>query len=84
MTSETIMEQHYTPVQLAKRWGLSATSVRELFRNEPGVIMIDRPEKMHKRGYVSMRIPESVAERVYSRLVMKRPTSLVAAGRKLA
>jgi len=45
--------------------------------------VIDHPEAMHKRGYAVMRIPESVAERVYARL-KKRTTSLVAASRKLA
>ena len=85
MTSEStkkekqMLEQHYTPVQLAKRWGLSDDAVRRLFRGEEGVIAIDRPEKMHKRGYATLRIPESVAERVYSRLVSKRrPTSIAA------
>jgi hypothetical protein len=74
-----MLEQHYTPGQLAKRWGLSDDAVRELFRAEPDVIVIDRPEKMHKRGYRTMRIPESVAERVYARLVSKRrPTSIAA------
>jgi hypothetical protein len=94
MTSEVakkekqMLEQHYTPTELAKRWGLSDDSVRELFRGEEGVVVINRPEKMHKRGYTSLRIPESVAERVYQRLVTKRPTSLAAVGsaaaRKLA
>jgi hypothetical protein len=82
MTSEAgskagrLLEQHYTPAQLAKRWNLSDDFVRRLFRGEEGVLEIDRPERMHKRGYVSLRIPESVAERVYARLVAKRPTSL--------
>lgn len=76
-----MMEQHYTPGQLGKRWGLSDDFVRELFRGEEGVIEIDRPEKMHKRGYTSMRIPESVAERVYARLVSskRRSTSIALA-----
>jgi hypothetical protein len=73
--TSAMLEQHYTPAQLAKRWGFSDDFVRELFRGEEGVMQIDRPEKMHKRGYVTLRIPESVAERVYARLVSKRPTS---------
>jgi hypothetical protein len=84
---KALLEQHYTAVELAKRWGFSARFVRELFYNEDGVIVIDRPERMHKRGYVSLRIPESVAERVYSRLVVRRhvSTSIAApAARKLA
>jgi hypothetical protein len=70
-----VLEQHYTPGELAKRWGFSAPFIRELFEREEGVLTINRPEKMHKKKYVSLRIPESVAERVYQRLVArKRPT----------
>jgi hypothetical protein len=61
---KAMLEQHYTPAQLAKCWGLSDDFVRALFRGEEGVMVIDRPEKMHKRGYINLRIPESVAERV--------------------
>lgn len=64
---KTMTEQHYSPVQLAKLWGFSARFVRELFRDEHGVIFIDRAEQMHKRGYLTMRIPESVAGLVYTR-----------------
>jgi hypothetical protein len=47
------------------------------FKNEPGVFRVLRPEKSNgrkggfKREYESMRIPESVARRVYERLVSK-------------
>ena len=64
----TILEQHYTPAQIAERWHLSVDTVRTLFAREPGVLKIDRPEKMHKRGYCSLRIPESVVLRVGARL----------------
>ena len=50
----------FPPTELAGLWGFSGRFVRELFRDEPGVIIIDRPEQMHKRGYATMRIPESV------------------------
>ncbi len=46
-------EQHYTVPQLAKRWGLSD---------------IARPERMNKRRYVTLSVPESVAKRVHERL----------------
>jgi hypothetical protein len=72
---QEMLEQHYSPAQLAERWGFSVDFVRKLFRFEEGVILVDRPERMHKRGYANMRIPESVAERVYSRMTTrKRPT----------
>jgi hypothetical protein len=62
------MEQHYTPSEVAASWALSENTIRSLFENEPGVLIIDRPERLHKRQYRSMRIPASVVGRVADRL----------------
>jgi len=61
------MERHYTAVELAKAWHMSERLVREWFINEPGVIKfgVGKLTKNRKRTYVSLRIPESVARRVY-------------------
>jgi hypothetical protein len=62
---------------LAEQWGFSDQFIRDLFKDEPGVFRILRPEKVNgrrggfKREYESIRIPESVARRVYERLVRK-------------
>ena len=61
-------EKHYTVQEIAEMWHLSETVVRKLFRDEHGVIKIDAPERRFKRGYCTLRIPESVAERVHVRL----------------
>lgn len=61
-------EQHYTPQELAKIWGVSAETIRVLFRDEPGVLKIGKDGTRFKRGYRTLRIPESVAERVHTRL----------------
>ena len=61
-------ENHYTVQEIAEKWHLSETVVRNLFRDEPGVIKIDSPERRFRRGYCTLRVPESVAERVHSRL----------------
>jgi hypothetical protein len=45
-----------------------ACTIGRLFRDVPGVLVIDRPERMHKRKHCTMRIPESVAKRVYEKL----------------
>jgi hypothetical protein len=46
---------------------------------KPEVIRIDRPETLHKCGYVSIRIPASVAMRVYKRLkVARKPNTRLA------
>jgi hypothetical protein len=60
-------EKHYTPQALAGLWEVSAETIRNVFRNEPGVLRIAHPNGK-KRKYVLMRIPESVAERVHRRL----------------
>jgi hypothetical protein len=66
-------EQHYTPQALADRWSLSATKIRRMFENEPDVLRIGEQSRREgrrqlKRGYYTMRIPASTAERVYKRL----------------
>lgn len=43
-------EQHYTVPKLAKLWGFSDDTIRELVRNEPGVLTISRPETRTKRA----------------------------------
>ena len=62
------MERHFTVSELSKRWFFSENTIRRLFRQEPGVVRIARPQTRSKRGYTSMRIPERIAERVHRRL----------------
>jgi hypothetical protein len=66
--TDAAFEEHFSPAQLGKLWGYHGDTVRELFRDEPGCLRIDRPERMHKRAYCSLRIPRSVAHRVHCRL----------------
>jgi hypothetical protein len=65
-------ERHFKPEELGKLWGLSANAIRTLFEEEVGVLKINRPEKLHKRKYVTLRIPASVAERVHARFDARR------------
>ena len=66
--STPALEEHLTCRQIAKLWHSSVDTVRRIFRDEPGVLRIERPETLHKRGYVSLRIPISVVERVHRKL----------------
>ena len=61
-------ERHYTPADLAKAWVVSAETIRVLFRDEPGVLKIGKDGTRLKRGYKTLRIPESIAQRVHTRL----------------
>ena len=67
-TNLIVDERHYSPSDLAKAWGVSAETVRQIFREEPGVLKIGKPGTKTKRGYFTLRIPEEVAERVHRRL----------------
>lgn len=60
-------ERHYSPDELGKIWNLSADTVRRLFEREPGVLIIERAAARARR-YRTLRIPESVAQRVHRRM----------------
>jgi hypothetical protein len=65
-------EKHYTPQELADQWSLSATKIRRMFESEPDVLRIGDPSRREgrqlKRGYYTMRISATAAERMYKRL----------------
>ena len=60
-------EYHYSPNELAARWNLDVSTVRQWFMDEPGVLKHGHDSvNPRKRPYVTLRIPESVARRVYA------------------
>ena len=61
-------EKHYSVIEIAKLWALSEKTVRRMFEREPGVIRWSREEKLHKRGYRTLRVPETVLHRVHRKL----------------
>ena len=64
-------EQHYTVDELANLWALSHDTITNLFRDEPGVLRITPARRRGVRTRITIRIPRSVAERVYNRLECK-------------
>jgi hypothetical protein len=63
------VERHYSVAEIASLWNLSSDAIRRLFENEPGVLVIsDNSSSRRKRRYTTLRIPESVLERVHLRL----------------
>jgi len=62
-------ERHFSVAEIAELWGLSPSAVRKMFQHEPGVLAIGepRPKFGRRRGKVTLRIPQSVLERVYRR-----------------
>ena len=62
------VERHYAPSEVAEPWNLSVEVIRRLFQNEPGVLVFEAPVKKGRRRYKTIRIPQSVLERVHKRL----------------
>jgi hypothetical protein len=60
-------EKHFSPDELAQAWGVSAQTVRNVFKDEPDVLRLGNPSPS-RRNYISLRIPQSVAMRVHRRL----------------
>ncbi len=65
---DPLHEQHNTPREIAARLSLSIDKVRRMFQDEPGVIVIGEQSTAYKRRYNTLRIPESVLQRVLRRL----------------
>jgi predicted DNA-binding transcriptional regulator AlpA len=64
-------KQVYSVAEVAALIGLSRSTVTRMFEREPGVIILARPESMHKGPYRSIRIPRAVYERVIGCLTVK-------------
>ena len=62
----------FTVAEVAELTGYSRQTVTRMFEREPGVLVIERPETLHKRRYRSIRIPLSVYARVRTRLTLAR------------
>jgi hypothetical protein len=61
-------EQHYAPAEVAGLWHLDVETIRRMFQDEPGVMVLQSPVKKGRRPYKTIRIPQSVLERVHKRL----------------
>jgi hypothetical protein len=63
-------ERHFSVKQVAELWGLSPDAIRRLFRGEPGVVEVQRNRPGNKRRYTTLRLPQSVVERVHRKLCL--------------
>ncbi len=66
-------ELHYSVAEVAEMWNLSPSAVRRLFQREPGVLALGepRPKFGRRRGKVTLRIPQSVLDRVHRALTIR-------------
>jgi hypothetical protein len=63
------VQRHFDIAEIAQRWNLSPDTIRRLFENEPGVLILgETRSRRGKRRYLTLRIPESVLARVHRRL----------------
>jgi hypothetical protein len=58
----------YTVAEVSALTGFSERTVIRMFEQEKGVLIVERPESLHKRRYRSIRIPHAVYERVVRRI----------------
>jgi hypothetical protein len=71
-TTGVFSERHYSVTEVAAMWNLSKDTIRRLFVGEPGVVHLVRAAeaKPHRRPYTTLRIPQSVVERVHRRCLV--------------
>ena len=73
---EPFAERHYTINELASAWNFSGEFVRQLVQHEHGVTEWVR-QQPGRRRYRVLRVPQSVAERVYRRALSKARTESI-------
>jgi transcriptional regulator GlxA family with amidase domain len=61
----------YTVADIAALMGFSTRAVTRMFERERGVMILERPERLHKCRYRSLRIPRVVFERVIRRMTVR-------------
>ena len=62
-STDSAVEQHFTPAQVAQQWGVSTRTVRRLFANTPGVLKLGT-----KCKHISLRIPARLLKAYYTKL----------------
>jgi hypothetical protein len=63
-------EPVFTPDELAKLKKVHVSTIRRAFVDEPGVLRLGSPGNRRKRQHFTLRIPLSVAERVFGRMTV--------------
>jgi hypothetical protein len=66
------LEKHYTCKEISQLWGFSVGVVRSIFKDRADVLRVGHGEGRYARAYVSLRIPESVIQKVHAELRAKK------------
>jgi hypothetical protein len=59
------IDPHFSPQFYAELWGISVSTVLRWFQDLDGVLKLNKPVRNGKRSRVELRIPFSLAMRVY-------------------
>jgi hypothetical protein len=60
-----VVDQHFSPQFYAELWGMSPSTVMRWFQDMEGVLKLNKRATQGKRTRVELRIPFSLAMRVY-------------------
>lgn len=55
-------------VEMVAEWNVSTVTVRRLFKDEPGVMVIESRRSRYRRRYRMLRIPPYVRDRVRAKM----------------
>jgi Helix-turn-helix domain len=76
---EPLQENLFTVKELADKLKLSPDTIRRMFRNEPGTIILPSTlgNRHGKRPFTTLRVPGSVVERVLRRHMQISPAKIL-------
>jgi hypothetical protein len=60
-----VIDQHFSPQFYAELWRVNASTVVRWFQDLEGVLKLSTPSKNGRRTRIELRIPFSLAMRVY-------------------
>jgi hypothetical protein len=61
-STDGVLEPHYSVQDIADSWGLCENAVRDIFRNEPGVVRIQDRDFLHRHAVLQQLHGECVPE----------------------
>ena len=66
------IDPHYSPQFFAELWGVNVSTVTRWFQDEPGLLKLSKPARSGGRARVELRIPLSLALRIYRTRIDRR------------
>jgi hypothetical protein len=66
------IDPHFSAQFYAELWGLSVSTIIRWFQDEDGVLRAGKPTRNGKRSRIEIRIPFSLAMRVYGEHTRRR------------